>query len=91
MVLLNSKINELPSLRISLLFSKISEKTNTSKTLERSENFTIAYGRPLFVFLSKTFNTVAAILAFLRSFFLEKSLKFIILCSSNKSLKAFKG
>ena len=62
---------ELPSINISLFFSKISEKINNSKTQERSENFITAYGLPLLVFLSCTFKIVAAIFASFKLSLLE--------------------
>jgi hypothetical protein len=62
MVFVRVKINDDPSLKLSLFSSKTSEKIKSSKTLVKSVNFNTAYEFPLAVFRSVTFNRVAAIL-----------------------------
>ena len=70
--------NELPSFKISRFNSRISEKINISKTLLKSVNFNTAYELPFAVFLSWTFNKVAAIFASLTSS-LELKLEYSII------------
>ena len=63
MVLIRVIINELPSMRISLFISNVSEKIKSSKTPVKSVNLITPYGFPLAVFLSVIFKSVAAIFA----------------------------
>ena len=77
--LLKVIINEFPSVNIFLFSSKISEKINSSNTLDKSVSFIIAYVFPFAVFLSWTFNSVAAILFSLTSSLELNLLKSIIL------------
>ena len=70
--------NELPSFKIFLFCSKISENINSSKIPPRSVNLITAYELPFWVFFSCNFKIVAARFASLASDN-TKSLKFFIL------------